>query len=121
MLRISLVVVATVAAAVALVATGPIAAAPAVVKGAVGPGFTISLTKGGKKVTSLKAGVRYRFEITDRSSAHDFHLSGPGVNKVITGVGFVGKKSVTLTLKRGTYRFVCDPHSSSMKGSFRVS
>jgi plastocyanin len=30
-------------------------------------------------------------------------------------------KSVTLKLKRGTYRYVCDPHSSVMKGSFRVS
>jgi plastocyanin len=120
MFRISLILAAAVAAAVALVVTGPIAAAPPLVKGTVGPGFTISLTKGGKKVTSLKPGVRYRFEITDRSPAHDFHLSGPGVNRVITGVGFVGKKSVTLTLKRGTYRFVCDPHSGSMKGSFRV-
>ncbi len=121
MIRISFILLAAVAAAVALVATGPIAAAPPVVKGTVGPGFTISLTSGGKKVTSLKAGVRYRFEITDKSSAHDFRLKGPGVNRVITGVGYVGKKSATFTLKRGTYRFVCDPHASFMKGSFRVS
>lgn len=120
MIRITSLALVTAAAAVALVVTGPIAAAPPVVKGTVGPGFTISLTKGGKKVTSLKAGVRYRFDITDRSSIHDFHLSGPGTNKVITGVGFTGKKSLTLTLKRGTYRYVCDPHSSVMKGSFRV-
>jgi plastocyanin len=120
MIRIPSLALVTAAAAAALVVTGPIAAAPPVVKGTVGPGFTISLTKGGKKVTSLKAGVRYRFDITDRSSIHDFHLSGPGTNKVITGVDFTGKKSVTLTLKRGTYRYVCDPHSSVMKGSFRV-
>lgn len=119
--RIGALALLTVVAVVALVLSGPTAAAPPVVKGSVGPGFTISLTKGGKKVTSLKAGVRYRFEVTDRSSAHDFHLSGPGVNKVITGVGFTGKRSVTLTLKRGTYRYVCDPHASSMKGSFRVT
>jgi plastocyanin len=100
--------------------SGPVAAAPKVVKGTVGPGFTISLTSGGKKVTSLKAG-QYKFDVTDRSSIHDFHLSGPGVNKVITGVGFTGKKSITVKLKRGTYRFVCDPHASSMRGSFRVS
>ena len=43
------------------------------------------------------------------------------MNRVITGVGFVGKKSATFMLKRGTYRFVCDPHASLMKGSFRVS
>ncbi|HET9325078.1 MAG TPA: plastocyanin/azurin family copper-binding protein [Gaiellaceae bacterium] len=121
MIRITSLALVTAAAAVALVVTGPIAAAPPVVKGTVGPGFTISLTKGGKKVTSLKAGVRYRFDITDRSSIHDFHLSGPGTNKVITGVGFTGNKSVTLTLKRGTYRYVCDPHRDFMKGSFRVA
>jgi plastocyanin len=107
-------------AVVAVAMSGPVAAAPKVVKGTVGPGFTISLSSGGKKVTSLKAG-QYTFEVTDRSSIHDFRLSGPGVNKLITGVGFTGRKSITVRLKRGTYRFVCDPHASSMKGSFRVS
>ena len=119
MIRLS-VLALTALAVVAVAMTGPVAAAPKVVKGSVGPGFTISLTSGGKKVKSLKSGVRYRFEITDRSSSHDFHLSGPGVNKVITGVAFTGKKSITVTLKRGTYRFVCDPHSDDMRGSFRA-
>ena len=63
-----------------------------------------------------------RLLAADRRRARGLHfrLSGPGVNRVITGVGFVGKKSATFTLKRGAYRFVCDPHSSVMKGSFRV-
>jgi Copper binding proteins, plastocyanin/azurin family len=117
--RLSVLVVSALAV-VALDMSGPVAAAPKVVKGSVGPGFTISLTSGGKKVKSLKPG-QYKFEITDRSSIRDFRLSGPGVNKLITGVGFTGRKSITVTLKRGTYRFVCDPHASSMKGSFRVA
>ena len=107
-------------AAATLVLSGPAGAAPKVVNGSVGPGFTISLTSGGKKVTSLKAGT-YRFVVSDRSPIHDFHLSGPGVNKVITAVSFQGRRSVTVKLKRGTYRYVCDPHASFMKGSFRVS
>jgi plastocyanin len=107
-------------AAVALAVSAPAGAAPTVVNGSVGPGFTISLTSGGKKLTSIKAGT-YRFVVTDRSASHDFHLSGPRVNKVITSVSFQGRKSVTLTLARGTYRYVCDPHASIMKGSFRVS
>jgi hypothetical protein len=119
MIRLSLVAVGVLVAA--LVLTGPVSGAPKVIKGSVGPGFTISLKSGGKKVTSLKAGVPYKFQITDQSSIHDFHLSGPGVNKVITGVAFTGTKSVTLKLKRGMYRYVCDPHSSVMRGSFRVS
>ena len=102
-----------------LVATA--SAAPKTVTGTVGPGFTISLKVDGKKVTKLKAGVPYRFSIKDQSSAHDFHVKGPGVNKVITGVGFTGTKSVIFTLKKGSYTFVCDPHASSMRGSFTVS
>ena len=111
------------AVALALAAlAGPAGAtAPKVVKGTVGPGFTIAMTMDGKKVTTLKAGVAYRFQITDRSTAHDFHLTGPGVSRVITGVSFTGTKSVTLTLKKGTYRYVCDPHSSVMKGSVKVA
>jgi plastocyanin len=90
------------------------------VNGTVGPGFTINLSQGGKKVTQLKAGVAYRFVIDDRAAIHDFHLSGPGVDKVITTVGFTGTKSVVLTLKKGTYRYVCDPHATVMKGSFKA-
>ena len=107
--------------ALALTATAPAASAPKMVQGSVGPGFTIKLTLAGKKVTKLKKGVPYRFQIRDRSPIHDFHLMGPGVNRVLTGVDFTGTKSVVLKLRKGTYRFVCDPHASFMHGSFRVA
>jgi len=107
-------------AAATLVLSASAGTASRVVNGSVGPGFTISLTSGGKRVTSLKGGT-YRFDVSDRSPIHDFHLSGPGVNKVITAVSFQGRRSVTIKLKRGIYRYVCDPHASFMKGSFRVS
>ena len=111
-----------VAAATALAATGSgFAASAKTVNGSVGPGFTIGLTMQGKKVTKLKAGTAYRFVISDRSSIHDFHLSGPGFNRVLTGVEFTGTKSFLLRLKKGSYRFVCDPHSGSMRGGFLVS
>lgn len=118
MSRIRLVLV-LLAATLALVAASAAQAATKL-SGTVGPGFTISLTKGGKKVTTLKAGS-YTISVSDKSSSHDFHLSGPGVNKVITSVGFTGAKSVTVRLKKGTYRYVCDPHASQMRGSFRVT
>ena len=109
-------------AVAALAATGSGSAATATtVKGTVGPGFTIGLTMQGKKVTKLKAGRAYRFVISDRSSIHDFHLSGPGVNRVLTSVGYTGTKSFVLRLKKGSYRFVCDPHSGIMHGRFLVS
>jgi hypothetical protein len=82
MQRISIAFLAL-AAAATLVLSAPAGAAPRVVNGSVGPGFTISLTSGGKKVTSLKAGT-YRF-VTDRSAIHDFHLSC-GFNKLMDGL-----------------------------------
>jgi plastocyanin len=106
----------------ALAATGSgLAASAKTVNGTVGPGFTIGLTMQGKKVTKLKAGTAYRFVISDRSSFHDFHLSGRGFDRVLTDVEFTGTKSFLLKLKKGTYRFVCDPHSGSMHGAFVVS
>jgi plastocyanin len=87
--------------------------------GTVGPGFTITLAQGGKKVTKLKAGT-YTITVQDKSAIHDFHLTGPGVNKTTT-VGGQGTSTWTVKLKKGTYKYVCDPHASFMKGSFSVS
>jgi plastocyanin len=104
--------VAALGAAFLLTAAPALAATPTY-KGTVGPGFTITMAK-----KPTKAG-KIRLTVADKSELHNFHLSGPGVN-VKTAVGFVGTKSFTVTLKKGTYRFVCDPHASSMKGSFRI-
>jgi plastocyanin len=84
----------------------------------VGPGFTITLTQGGKKVSSLAAGA-YTIKVQDKSNIHDFHLTGPGVNKT-TPIAFVGTQTWKVTFKKGTYKYVCDPHASIMKGSFTV-
>jgi plastocyanin len=86
----------------------------------VGPGATISLrTAKGRRVSRLRRG-RYRIIVRDRSSMHNFHLRGPGLNKKTT-VGFRGTRTWTVTLRRGTYRYVCDPHAARMRGSFRVT
>ena len=87
-------------------------------KGTVGPGFTITLKYDGKAVKTLKAGT-YKVVVSDKSSIHDFHLTGPGVNKT-TSVGGTGSKTWTLKLKKGTYKFVCDPHAAVMRGVLRV-
>ncbi len=108
------------ATALALVAAAPTGAATTKLVASVGPGFTITLTKGGKKVTSLKPGT-YSITVNDRSTFHNFHLKGPGVNKA-TSVTFKGTpKAWTVTVRKGTYTYVCDPHKSQMKGSFRVA
>ena len=120
MTRIIATLAASAAGAIALLVSMPAGAAPPTVVGKVGPGYTINLTMGGKKVKSLKAGVRYRFVITDRSEDHDFRLVGPGTSKLLTGEEFTGAKTTTLMLKKGSYRFFCAPHSDEMKGGFTV-
>lgn len=87
--------------------------------GTVGPGFTITLKDGSKVVKTLKPGT-YLFKINDRSNIHNFHLTGPGVNKK-TAVKRLGHYTWKLKLKKGTYRYVCDPHKTIMKGSFKVT
>jgi hypothetical protein len=108
------------AALVALAAATPASAAPTPLAGTVGPEFTISLKKSGKRVTTLRRGS-YRITVNDRSDLHNFRLRGPGVNKMITGIFFVGRKGVTVTLRPGRYTFICDPHFLDMRGSFRVT
>ena len=108
---------AALTAVVALILVLPALAATPVFKGNDGPGFTITLKQGGKTVKTLKAG-KYVFKISDKSNIHDFHLTGPGVNKV-TSVTAVKTYTWNVTLKKGTYKFVCDPHPF-MKGSFTV-
>lgn len=117
--RLSMVAV-TAATALALVMTTSSAAAPKTVVGTVGPGYTIGLKLGGKKVTRLKAGT-YRFVVRDRSRDHDFHLQGAGVHRALTGEEFVGRRTVVVRLRKGTYRFLCSPHSDEMRGSFKVT
>jgi plastocyanin len=114
----TLVLVAAVGSALAL--TGPAAAAPPKLTGTVGPGFTITLKRFGKPLKTLKAGT-YSITVSDKSSIHNFRLRGPGLNKEITSVGFVGTKTVVVKLSKGTYRYVCDPHFTTMKGSFKVT
>jgi plastocyanin len=88
--------------------------------GTVGPGFDISLeTADGASVTTLAPGS-YELTVEDLSSAHNFHLTGPGVD-VSTSVSEEGTQTFTVELQAGTYEFVCDPHASQMNGSIDVS
>ena len=102
------------AAAAALMAG---AAAPAAgagkLTGTVGPGFTITMS-----AKSVKAGT-YTITVRDRSEIHNFHLVGPNVNKK-TSVAAAKTSIWKVTLKRGTYRFVCDVHTSIMHGVLHV-
>jgi plastocyanin len=111
-----------VAAIAAAVIALPAYAGSSAVKltGEVGPGFSIEVEKGGKDLKTIKAGT-YKIKVEDKSSIHNFHLMGPGLNKK-TSVSFTGDKTWTIKLKPGKYTYQCDPHASAgMKGSFKVT
>jgi len=112
-----------ISAVVVGVATALVAppAAPSIaprLDGTVGPGYTIKLKRGDKAVTSLRAG-KYRVRVVDKSNEHNFHLKGPSLNKK-TSVKGKGTVTWKVTLKKGKYTFVCDPHADTMKGRFTV-
>jgi plastocyanin len=88
--------------------------------GTVGPGFTITMRRLGKPFKTLKAGT-YSVTVTDKSNIHNFHLRGPKVNKEITTIAFKGVKTVVVKFSKGKYTFICDPHFTTMKGSFTVT
>ena len=90
-------------------------------EGETGPGFEIEVKQDGQDAETVKAGT-YTLNVEDKSDMHNFHLIGPGVDEEVTDVPFVGEKSVTVTLEKGTYTYQCDPHASNgMKGTFTVT
>jgi plastocyanin len=108
--RTAAVLLAAMAAAIVAL---PVFAATPKLTGTVGPGFTITLAK-----KPTKAG-KYSLVVSDKSDIHNFRLKGPGVN-VATTVKAKGSKTFNITLKKGKYTFLCDPHPTTMKGSFTI-
>jgi plastocyanin len=105
---------ATILATLALASPTLAAVSTNTLTGSVGPGFTITMNK-----KTVKAGT-YVITIHDLASIHDFHLTGPGVDKK-TSVSGTGTTKWTVKLKKGTYQFVCDPHRSIMHGVLKVT
>jgi hypothetical protein len=98
---------------IAAIAALPVFAATPKLTGTVGPRYTI------KMPTKPTRAGKYTLVVSDRSSSHNFHLRGPGVN-VKTSVARTGTKSFAITIVKGKYTFVCDAHPTEMKGSFTI-
>ena len=71
----------------------PAVAATPTYKGTVGPGFTIKMA-----TKPTKAG-KITLVVTDKSSSHNFHLTGPGVN-VKTSVRRYGDEALHRDARR---------------------
>jgi plastocyanin len=120
MVRLALLLATTLALSIAVtVATAGVGSTPKL-SGTAGPGFTISVKSAGMLVKTIKAGT-YQLTVADKSSIHNFHLFGPGINKKTT-VPFTGTQTWTVKLKPGKYTYQCDIHAATgMKGGFRVT
>jgi hypothetical protein len=75
----------------------------------------LSIAYKGKAVKSLKAG-RYTITVVDRSSSNGFVVKGKHTTSV-TGMAFIGKRSVTLSLTAGRWSF----GPSAAKSTYTVS
>ena len=85
--------------------------------GAVTPAGSLRLAFKGKSVASLKAG-RYAISVVDRSSASGFAVKKGKRSAVsVTGMAFIGKRTVTLNLTAGRWSF----GPSASKSSYTVS
>lgn len=94
-------------------------AADPVLRGTVGPGFTISMANAaGIKITRVLPGS-YSIVVRDLSIEHSFHLTGPGVDK-FTDIAGTGTVTWDVTLVDGTYTFRCDAHPGTMRGTLKV-
>ena len=85
-----------------------------------GPGQTITMkTVAAKKVTNLRPG-RYTIVARDRSTFHNEHILGAGVNRK-TAVGTTSTQTWKVVLKKGTLTFICDPHKNFMRGTVKIA
>lgn len=83
-------------------------------RGTVGPGSTITISR------HRMAKGRYRLVVKDESSQHNWHITGPGVDRSTTVEG-TGRTVWRVRLRPGTYSIVCDIHSATMSTSLRVT
>ena len=116
--KLGVLLVLSIAGLAAAVSVARPAATDGTLQATVGPGYSISLTQNGAKVTNLAPGT-YTINVNDQADIHNFDLFGPGV-KESTGVDTIGTTTWTVTFTNGTYNYNCDAHPASMSGKFTV-
>ena len=84
--------------------------------GVVTPAGSLRIAFKGKSVASLNAG-RYAISVVDRSSSSGFAVKGKRATVSVTGMAFVGKRTVTLNLTAGRWSF----GPSASKSTYTVS
>jgi hypothetical protein len=98
--------------------TPPPAAVPKLLA-TVGPRNTITLRSGTGAVLKTLKPVTYSITVRDRSTRHNFHLVGKGVNRKSTLAGR-GTLTWRVKLSAGVLRFYSDRSPTTVKGSVAV-
>jgi hypothetical protein len=98
--------------------TPPPAAIPKLLA-TVGPRNTITLRSGTGAVLKTLKPVSYSITVRDRSTRHNFHLVGKGVNRKSTLAG-TGTLTWRVKLSAGVLRFYSDRSPTTVKGSVTV-
>jgi hypothetical protein len=107
------------AAVITLVLAGGAGAQSPTLFATVGPGFNIKLADStGVTVSHLDPGT-YTIQVDDKGDIHNFHLTGPGVDKA-TDIEQTGTFTWTVTFVDGRYHYQCDAHATQMNGDFTV-
>lgn len=71
----------------------------------------------GSPVADIPAGT-YTIEVRDRSRMHNFHLTGPGVDRRTTVEG-IGTDTWVVTFQdQSVYTFLCETHPVEMRDNF---
>jgi plastocyanin len=86
----------------------------------VGPGFSIKVTDGNNNVIRQLDPGDYTLTVKNLSPSqeHNFHLTGPGVDKASAFSNTT--ETWDVTLGNGLYKYKCDAHPTIMKGQIQV-
>ena len=86
----------------------------------VGPGFSIKVTDASNNVIRQLDPGDYTFTVKNLSPSqeHNFHLTGPGVDRASAFSNVTETWDVTFV--DGLYKYKCDAHPTLMKGSIQV-
>lgn len=86
----------------------------------VGPGFSIKITNASNNVIRQLDPGDYTLTVKNLSPSqeHNFHLTGPGVDRASAFSNVTETWDVTVV--DGLYKYKCDAHPTLMKGSIQV-
>lgn len=72
-------------------------------------------------LTARAGRVTITYDNQDSAPPHNLHVSGNGVDEKTRIQTGPRTQRLTVTLRPGTYRYVCDVHPSQMKGELTVT